>query len=135
MLTKRWWHGCGITSNGSLSRVEFKDRLEEMGFHLHPDEFSKLMTVFDADNSGEISFAEWNNLVGRIVQPGEGGTNFFPRTAPNGKPAVARPPVKEWAEAAFIQALVRDCGSELQAFQRIDTDNDGTCIWLWSLVS
>lgn len=37
--------------------------MQDLGFWLTDPEFDKLMTVFDADNSGEISFTEWNNLV------------------------------------------------------------------------
>jgi len=114
----------GLDSNGSLTREEFKDRMESMGFWLTPKEFSKLMTFFDADNSGEISFSEWNNLVGRLVQPGEGGTVFFKKKG-QGK----KRPIKEWAEAAFMQAIVLDAGSVSAAFDLIDTDHDGMLLY------
>lgn len=54
---------------------------------------------------------------------------FFKRTGDGGKrPVQEKAPIKEWAEAAFTQALVRDGGGSLKgAFRLMDTDNDGAC--------
>lgn len=79
----------------------------------------RFMTLFDADNSGDISFTEFNNLMGRVVNPSESGVLFGQKAAPR---------IQEWAEAKWAKQLVADAGGSIErAFTLVDTDNSGAC--------
>jgi hypothetical protein len=55
--------------DGSINEREFRDRLVCIGLDMTEPEYRKLYRHFDKDCDGQISYYEWNNVVGGLIYP------------------------------------------------------------------
>ncbi len=57
------------TKDGFIGEQEFRDMLVCIGVDMTEDEYRKLYRRFDRDADGQISYYEWNNVVGNLIYP------------------------------------------------------------------
>ena len=69
MTKKEVFHFIDYDKSGEVSKEEMVDGLKTMGMHV--GFIGRVMSVFDRDSSGNISFEEWCHLLGEDVSVSE----------------------------------------------------------------
>ena len=79
-------------------------------------EFRKLWRHFDSSGDGSITYAEFNNKVGRMIAPMSEGLQM-------NRPST--PKMKDWQRKALAAGIRKKISDIDAAFREIDTDGSG----------
>lgn len=103
-----------------VTRAEFRAALASMGFHMTDFEFDRFFRLFDADNVGEISYNQFRETVGEVIQPTE-------RRRCEMRPRAHQPGLLEWIMRTIKQSVDHRFTSidQAQALLDSNTNADG----------